>query len=80
MALIISPQTLNYPKPHDRFDLRFADLVAAQVFESLLGNAKATQAVTQLTALIGVVCTRHHGAVVKPWRWRVDVLSKTPKH
>jgi class 3 adenylate cyclase len=43
----------------------FADLTGSTgVFESL-GNAKATQAITQLTQWVGQVCADHSGLVVK---------------
>lgn len=43
----------------------FADLFGSTgVFESL-GNARATEAVTQITTWVGKVCTAHGGTVVK---------------
>lgn len=43
----------------------FADLFGSTgVFESL-GNALATEAVTQITTWVGKVCTAHGGTVVK---------------
>lgn len=43
----------------------FADLTGSTAVFELLGNAKATQAVTRLTQWIGHVCEAHTGRVVK---------------
>jgi adenylate cyclase len=47
------------------FTVVFADLTGStSIFESL-GNVKATQAISSLTRMIGQVCEKHNGRVVK---------------
>ncbi|MFT3721258.1 adenylate/guanylate cyclase domain-containing protein [Pseudorhodoferax sp.] len=43
----------------------FADLSDSTAFFEVLGNEKATAAITRLTQWIGAVCEAHHGRVVK---------------
>ena len=43
----------------------FADLTGSTGVFEVLGNAKATQAVTRITQWIGTVCRTHNGKVVK---------------
>ena len=43
----------------------FVDLTGSTAFYMVLGNEKATQAVTRLTQWIGDVCEAYHGRVVK---------------
>ena len=43
----------------------FADLTGSVGVFELLGNAKATQAITRLTQWIGTVCNTWNGRVVK---------------
>lgn len=43
----------------------FADLTGSTGVFELLGNAKATEAITRLTQWIGQVCKNHNGRVVK---------------